>query len=909
MARIRKFDISKLNGKVGQIRDWLKRHHFPIKAIFIITGISSTIWFLIRVIPKPSRASYPCMQVAAPVMSGFIVYLLSLTGITIALRKAKMNIFNSKYLSALLFIIFAIAVAGVAVFHGSQDVFSINLKAPFGPDDGPNKPIGEASGTNPGRVVWIWNPEATNENCTNDISTRDFYFTPENTNQKVVSDMLSESIRKLSGKPTIRDSWDSFFIYLNMKKHKAGKGYKKGEKIFIKINQGTARWLLTQDDKNAGYYFPKSVKAEETRIRESIPPTEANPYVVLAILNQLVNELGIDQSDIAVGDPMAHIYGHNYDVWHNAFPDIVYIDKISDKYGRTMIYPTEKDLLFYSDKTDSDKLYNIIEDSDYLINIANFKPHLSAGITLTAKNHFGSQARESASHLHYSLIAPRGRIVTNDGYKKYRVLVDLMGSKFLGQNTVLYIVDGLFGGGASETKPPVKYFMEPFNNDWCNSIFLSQDQVALESVCYDFLRTEWNGINSHNPVNNIQEASPNYHGADDYLHQAADRSNWPDGIKYDPDGNNNPISSLGTHEHWNNPQLKQYSGNLGFSAGIELLSIPENLVRTVPRQMTVPQSLNSLGPDITARIFSSVVVDNNNTKWFISDEGIISFDGKSWKLHNRNQKIPSKGLRNFTFEISSYGPELWIATENGATVASLPIDARTGATTYYTENSKILSNDVRYIAIGKNPLRWIGTNKGISAFYDSIWLTPSYQRTYPANLFVDYPITSMATSPGGDTLYAGTAGAGVSRVYKKKSVDAISGASEYAQWGTILMPSDNVYSIYIAPDGTQWIGTDSGIACHKGHNTLKDWTIYNNKNGLVSNFVQSITMDNIGNMWFGTKDGISVFDGTVWTSYRQSDGLTSNNVLCIAADKTGTVWIGTDNGVNSFKDGIFTSYK
>ena len=92
MARIRKFDISKLNGKVGQIRDWLKRHHFPIKAIFIITGISSTIWFLIRVIPKPSRASYPCMQVAAPVMSGFIVYLLSLTGITIALRKAKKNI-------------------------------------------------------------------------------------------------------------------------------------------------------------------------------------------------------------------------------------------------------------------------------------------------------------------------------------------------------------------------------------------------------------------------------------------------------------------------------------------------------------------------------------------------------------------------------------------------------------------------------------------------------------------------------------------------------------------------------------------------------------------------------------------------------------------------------------------------
>ena len=74
-------------------------------------------------------------------------------------------------------------------------------------------------------------------------------------------------------------------------------------------------------------------------------------------------------------------------------------------------------------------------------------------------------------------------------------MVDLMGSKYLGRNTVLSIVDGLFAGGGSELEPPVKYYMSPFNNDWCNSIFISEDQVALESVCYDFLRTEWDGTN------------------------------------------------------------------------------------------------------------------------------------------------------------------------------------------------------------------------------------------------------------------------------------------------------------------------------------------------------------------------------------------------------------------------------
>jgi hypothetical protein len=311
-------------------------------------------------------------------------------------------------------------------------------------------------------------------------------------------------------------------------------------------------------------------------------PTETGPYIVLELLRELVNELGVNQADISVGDPMTDIYGHNYDVWSKEFPGVAYIDKFSSQHGRTLIYPTKNDLLFYSDKKQSDKLYDVIEKADYLINVANFKPHISAGISLTAKNHFGSQASPTAGHLHYALMVPnRAGVPSNGGYHKYRVLVDLMGSKYLGENTLLYMVDGLFGGGASETKPPVKYFMSPFRNDWCNSLFLSLDQVALESVCFDFLRTEWNGINKHDPLNNVPETGPNMDGVDDYLHQAADSTNWPEGIKYDPDKSGKPLTSLGVHEHWNNPENRQYSRNLGKSSGIELVSIPDTLVKTI----------------------------------------------------------------------------------------------------------------------------------------------------------------------------------------------------------------------------------------------------------------------------------------------------------------------------------------
>ena len=64
-------------------------------------------------------------------------------------------------------------------------------------------------------------------------------------------------------------------------------------------------------------------------------------------------------------------------------------------------------------------------------------------------------------------------------------------------------------------------------------------------------------------------------GVDDYLHQAADSSNWPAGITYDPDSTGVHVYSLGVHEHWNNATDKKYSRNLGTGTGIELIDIEQ----------------------------------------------------------------------------------------------------------------------------------------------------------------------------------------------------------------------------------------------------------------------------------------------------------------------------------------------
>jgi ligand-binding sensor domain-containing protein len=308
------------------------------------------------------------------------------------------------------------------------------------------------------------------------------------------------------------------------------------------------------------------------------------------------------------------------------------------------------------------------------------------------------------------------------------------------------------------------------------------------------------------------------------------------------------------------------------------------------------------------KTFLAAFVDKDNTKWFLTDQGIVSYNGEKWVLHNTNRKVPAQDLKGFAYEANPNGHEAWIASPKGVTVASLPVDARTGATTYHTGNTPILSNNVTRVAIGKSPMRWFGTDKGISAFNNDKWLTPAYDELYPQTMFQDFPITSMSTNVSGDSLYVGTDGGGIARVYRD-DVDGISGASSYAQWGPILLPSDKIYSIFVAADNTQWFGTDLGIARHIGHGTLENWTVFTTEDGIIDNFVQAIAGDKLGHIWIGTKKGASEFDGSIWFSITTDDGLNSNNVLCIAVDNNGVIWLGTDDGVTSYNNGEFINYR
>lgn len=510
--------------------------------LFPIAGLLSLVWFVIRVIPKPSRAAYPCQRVAAPLAGSFLVWIIGALASVFAYRKGLRLLKQSRLILAAAYLAAAAAVSvGILVTTPERPAIA---DAPE-----PNAPIGVAKGVSPGRVAWVHNPDATDWAGPG----QGHWWESAHTNQAVVDAMMSEALRKLTGKSNDRQAWDALFKHFNKAHGKGDAGYKRGEKIAIKVN------LV-----GCIYTNRKGVDRNTYDMVGDVDYMNTSPQMITALLRQLVRQGGVNEGDISVGDPLARFPNEYYEICRREFPEAHYLDYDGGNadHPRTPVRPSS--VPFYWSCRPAGNTQDYVPDcyaeAKYFINMANLKAHTMAGVTLCAKNHFGSLMRTPVEKGYYNMHESLTRAVQGMGH--YRALVDLMGHAHTGGKSLLYLIDGLYAGVHPIEHSPKKWNSPPFNGDWTSSLFASQDPVAIDSVAFDFLYTEWSD-------------HPRMSGADDYLHEAALANNPPSGAFYDPDHATNTarLPSLGVHEHWRNAQDRQYSRNLRTGNGIELVRV------------------------------------------------------------------------------------------------------------------------------------------------------------------------------------------------------------------------------------------------------------------------------------------------------------------------------------------------
>jgi uncharacterized protein DUF362 len=412
----------------------------------------------------------------------------------------------------------------------------------------PNEPVGVGKGVYPGRVVWTHNAQAAQWGGSGD----GHWWDADKTNETAVDSMMSGAIRQLAGESSESAAWDALVKHFNQAKGNGDVGYAKGEKVTIKVNLVGCIGI------------GRNVDLETYDLVRRPDYMNTSPQVIVALLRQLVESVGVDQQDISVGDSLAMFPSQYYEICRREFPEVCYLDRAggNPSHPRTKVVSSSVPLYWspHPAEVAQDHVPAPYAEAKYLINLANLKSHVSAGVTLCAKNHYGSLIRTPPQKGYFNMHTSLPRETPGSGH--YRTLVDLMGHAHIGGKTLLSLVDGLYPGVHPIEVSPRKWASAPFNGNWASSLMVSQDPVAIDSVAFDFLWAEWNDY-------------PRMPGADDYLHEAALADYPPSGTFYDPNHatNTSRLPSLGVHEHWNNATDRKYSRNLGRQEGIELIAL------------------------------------------------------------------------------------------------------------------------------------------------------------------------------------------------------------------------------------------------------------------------------------------------------------------------------------------------
>lgn len=507
----------------------INKKNIVLKICFPLMGFVALLWFIIRVVPKPSRLDYPCQQIAAPVAFSFLAFIGSaVVGAgswrKFVLLKSRRRLYKAFAVLAIGFsaslVLYVMSVdrtlMGQVIQKQIDEGSDMGL---FEPIDKANTPIGVAKGIHPGRVAWAFDPLAAVWDGATGL-----YSDASCNSQTRIYDMMKASVISLTNQTTLQAAWEELFCRLNKKKGKGLVGYRKGEKIAVKINLNS----------NGGNNI-----------------VDATPQSVYALLSQLVDVLDIPQECITVYDAQRRGISTVYTYNQPLFPHVIY-----QNWGGFV----PQAIQYSSEITDEEamSLARAAYEADYMINMALLKRHSNptnswkdssgqTGITGVGKNQFGSVGK--VPPLHFSI----RDWSSFRGMGTYNCIVDLVAHERLGENTLVYLVDALYptplhNGGA------IRFKRAPFNNNWTSSFFASNDPMAMESVILDFIHSEL-PLPAH---------------ADNYLHEGANIANPPSGIGYI----GKALGSLGVHEHWNNPDDRMYSRNLGTGSGIELYRVP-----------------------------------------------------------------------------------------------------------------------------------------------------------------------------------------------------------------------------------------------------------------------------------------------------------------------------------------------
>lgn len=301
------------------------------------------------------------------------------------------------------------------------------------------------------------------------------------------------------------------------------------------------------------------------------------------------------------------------------------------------------------------------------------------------------------------------------------------------------------------------------------------------------------------------------------------------------------------------------------------------------------------------RIFLQIIEDENQNLWAASYTGYIYFYDRD--LNEWSVKLASEPIELGTVQTLALGTNglIWIGTDSGVGCYQ-PNDEQWSACQI---EDALTNKNIRTIFQDKTGVLWIGTTDSLITSKDngSSWqIVKNNDKDFDDvvnQIYEDSHSTIWIAASG--ALYRYQPSIKEWTIYKDNapSFDEANNSQSIFNEENVVLTSDTVWSIAEASNGTLWFGTMEGVNIYDPE--TNNWASFTMENGLIDNQVQSIMTDQQGAIWLGTAEGVTEYNPKTdeWVSFDDQNNFTDYTVTDILVDSEGILWFAT------FGDGIY----
>ena len=208
----------------------------------------------------------------------------------------------------------------------------------------------------------------------------------------------------------------------------------------------------------------------------------------------------------------------------------------------------------------------------------------------------------------------------------------------------------------------------------------------------------------------------------------------------------------------------------------------------------------------------------------------------------------------------------------------------------YDNTNGLVGNQVKSIDEDENGGKWIGTSQGVSYFVGNS------SGSYSSPDLHWSGVNATAFDSNGDKWFASPLG----------GVTHFDGTTFTVYDTSNGLLSQNVTALLIDNQDNKWIGTGSGMSVLNASNTsfTQHTRMYIMPPPDTLNPVVDIAMDSYGRIWaaiyvgYLAEGGVAMWNGNQWEDFHVSDGLVGPNVRGLVIDSDNNVWVATSTGVS-----------